>query len=103
MIIGELREAVLRLERVVEEKIVRRERFGPERRVRIAAREDVNQWKEGGELAAALILLGVARDQAVRDAVAEDRVPLADARVDVLENRVVGGLIVQEVVRERLP
>ena len=99
---AEFHEAVLRLERVVEQQVQWRERLGSKRRVGIAAREDVDERKERGKLAAALVLLRVASDQAVRHAAADHGVPLADARMDVLENRVVGVLKVQEVVAERL-
>jgi hypothetical protein len=101
--VAEFREAVLRLECVVEEEVQRRKRLGSERRVGVAARQDVDERKELVELTAALVLLRVAGNQVVRHAVADDRVPLGDSRVDVLENRVVRPLEVQEVIAERLP
>ena len=98
-----LREAVLRLEGVVQEQVRRGERLAADRRVGVAALQDVDEGEQIAELAAALVLLRVADDQVVRHRAADDRVPLADARFDVLEDRVVGALEVQEVRAEGLP
>ena len=104
MPVAEFREAVLRLKRVVPQLVVRRERLGAERGVRgAAAVENVDERKELVDRTAALVLMRVADDQIVRKAVAEHRVPFADAGADVLENRVVRVCEVQEVVGEGLP
>ena len=104
VLVAEFRQTVLRLKRVVAQLVVRRERLGPKRRIGDAAAvQDVDERKQFVDRTAALVLMRVADDEVVRQVVAEDRVPLADARLDVLENRVVGVLEVQEVVREGLP
>ncbi len=90
VVLREHREAVLRLERVVVEQVVWRERLGSERgEGRAVAGADDDEREERGELRAALVLLRVADEQVVRQVAAEHRVPLADARLEVLENRVV--------------
>src|ERR1044071_3671950 len=90
MALAEFREAVLRLERVVSELVVRRERLRAERGIGDASSvEDVDEWKQLVERAAALVLFRVPDDEVVRHAAADHGVPLADAGPDVLQNRVI--------------
>src|SRR5207249_1026762 len=99
----ELRETVLSLKRVVAKLVVWRERLAPEGGVRTAVAENVDEREEFVEGVSTLVLMGVADDQAVRQIRADHRVPFADTRANVLENRVVRIREVQEVRRERLP
>lgn len=88
-------EVVLHLERVVPELVVRRERLEAERRVDRPGLEDVHEREERPARGAAFVLFRIAHDEAVGDLVAQDRVPLADDRADVLENLVVRVLEIQ--------
>ena len=83
------REAVLDLEGLVPQLVVRGERLEPERGVGGARVEDVHHREELADRLAALVLVGVADDQRVGLVAAEDRVPLGDAGLDVLEDLVV--------------
>ena len=92
VVLRELRHAVLQLERVVAEQIERRERLVAERRVRAARAVADDDEREGRHLAlvaAALVLMRHADEQVVRHVAAEHRVPLADARTQVLQDLVV--------------
>src|SRR5206468_12151727 len=97
-IAAELREVVLELKRLVAQLVVRREWLGAERRIGDSASiEDVDEGKQLVQGAAALVLAGQSSDETVRHAVADDRIPFANARADVFENRVVRILEAQEI------
>ena len=95
MPVGELRQVVLHLERVVPKLVVRRERLGAERGVDRAVLQDVDHREESAGRGAAFVLRRVTGDEAVGQRIGEDGVQFPDTRLDVLENLIVRVLEVQ--------
>ena len=100
MVPGELRDAILRLERRVGEQVVRGERLRTKRGVDAARAVADHHERKQLNRRPALVLEGVANQQIVGHPL-EHRIPLADAGLHVLENRVVRVLETQEVGRAR--
>src|SRR4029077_16268858 len=105
VVLCELGHAVLQLERVVAKQVEGRERFVAERRERAARTVADDDEREGRYLAfvaAAFVLVRVADEKIVREG-ALHRVPLADARLEVLDNLIVRIGKGEELPRGRLP
>src|SRR6516162_6220427 len=105
MVLRELRDAILHLEGVIAEQIERCERLIAESGQRTAVTGADDHERKGWRLplrTAALVLMRKADEQVVRR-VTEHRVPLADARLEVLENRVVRVGEAEELCRVGLP
>ena len=92
------REVVLELRALVAEFVVRRERLETERRQDRAGFEDVHHREERPARRAALVVLRVTDDHVVGHVRPDQRVPLADERLDVLHDLVIRILEVQAVL-----
>src|SRR5437773_10577136 len=107
MVAAELREVVLELKRLVAQLVARREWLGAEARISNAASiEDVDVRKQLVQGAAALVLAGQSGDETVRHAVADHRIPFANARADVFQDRIIRILEAEEIRvgrRSRIP
>ncbi len=88
-------EIVLQLKSLVAQLVVRGEGLKPERRIHGAALPDVDHREQLTAGITALIVVGITDDEIVGHVCADQGVPFADDRANVLQNLVIGVLEIQ--------